>query len=213
MEVVDLEDCRMTPALIAAGLETVFNSMLRLDPETQSRLAALEGRVIAIEPEGLGLTFYLLPGARSIRVMDCCEGEPTVHIRGAPLALARQWRGQRSLEGGVVVEGDAAVGREFQNALAHWDIDWEEHLSKVIGDAAAHQLGQFWRGFSDWSRRAGEILLHNGAEYLQQEQQVLPSRYAVEQFLSAVDILREDADRLAARIERLRQQLSSANSV
>ncbi len=200
----------MTPALIAAGLETVFNSMLRLDPETQSRLAALEGRVIAIEPEGLGLTFYLLPGARSIRVMDCYEGEPTVHIRGAPLALARQWRGRRLPEGGVVVEGDAAVGREFQNALAHWDFDWEEQLSKLVGDAAAHQVGQFWRGFRNWSRRTSEILLHDGAEYLQQEQQALPSRYAVEQFLSAVDILREDADRLAARIERLRRQLLSS---
>ena len=58
MRVVNLEDFRVTPDLIAAGLETAFNAMLRLDPETQSRLAALEGCVIAIEPEGLGLTFY-----------------------------------------------------------------------------------------------------------------------------------------------------------
>lgn len=203
----------MTPALIAVGLETTFNSMLRLDPETRSRLAMLEGRVIAIEPEGLGLTFYLLPSASGIRIMDHYAGEPSVHIRGAPLALARQWRGQRVPDGGVVVEGDATVGREFQNALAHWDIDWEEQLSRVVGDAAAHQIGQFWRGFRDWSRRANDTLLRDGAEYLQQEQHLLPSRPAVEQFLSAVDMLREDADRLAARIERLRQQLSSADSV
>lgn len=203
----------MTPALIAVSLETTFNSMLRLDPETRSRLAMLEGRVIAIEPEGLGLTFYLLPSASGIQIMDHYAGEPSVHIRGAPLALARQWRGQRLPDGGVVVEGDATVGREFQNALAHWDIDWEEQLSKMVGDAAAHQIGQFWRGFRDWSRRANDTLLRDGAEYLQQERQLLPSHPAVEQFLSAVDMLREDADRLAARIERLRQQLSSADSV
>lgn len=202
----------MTAALIAAGLETTFNSMLRLDPDTQARLATLEGRVIAIEPEGLGLTFYLLPNAKGIRVMDHYEGEVTVYIRGAPLALARQWRGLHSTDGGIAVEGDTAVGSEFQAALARLDIDWEEQLSKVVGDAAAHQVGQFWYGFRSWSRRSGDTLLRDGVEYLQQEKQVLPSRYAVEQFLGAVDVLREDADRLAARIERLRQQLASAHS-
>ncbi|MBK8751386.1 MAG: SCP2 sterol-binding domain-containing protein [Candidatus Competibacteraceae bacterium] len=203
----------MTPDLIAAGLETAFNAMLRLDPETQSRLAALEGCVIAIEPEGLGLTFYLLPGVSSIRVMDHYEGEPTVSIRGTPLALARQWRGQRSTNSGITVEGDTAVGSEFQVALAQLDIDWEELLSRVVGDAAAHQIGQFWRGFRDWSRCTGDLLLRDGTEYLQQERQVLPPRHAIERFLSAVDILREDADRLAVRIERLRRQLSSADPV
>ena len=130
-----------------------------------------------------------------------------------PLALAWQWRGQRSTNSGITVEGDTAVGSEFQVALAQLDIDWEELLSRVVGDAAAHQIGQFWRGFRDWSRCTGDLLLRDGTEYLQQERQVLPPRHAIERFLSAVDILREDADRLAVRIERLRRQLSSADPV
>ena len=40
----------MTPVAIAAGLETVLDSVLRLDPDTQVRLAGLDGKVIAIEP-------------------------------------------------------------------------------------------------------------------------------------------------------------------
>jgi len=199
-----------TPAVLAAGLETAFNALLRLDPETQARLAALDGNVIAIEPEGLGLILYLWPNASGIQIKDCHEGEPTVYIRGTPLALARQWRGQRPTDGAITVEGNTAVASEFQAALAHLDIDGEEQLSKGIGDAAAHQTGQLLRGFQRWSQRTGDTLLHNSAEYLQQEAQVLPPRHAVEQFLSAVDTLREDADRMAARIERLRQQIASA---
>jgi len=34
----------------------------------------------------------------------------------------------------------------------------------------------------------------------------LPPRQAIEQFLHAVDLLREDVDRLAARVERLRRR-------
>lgn len=197
----------MTPAVIAAGLETALNPVLRLDPDTQARLAALDGKVIAIEPEGLGLTLYLLPGARGVRVLDQYAGAPTVRIRGAPLALARQWRGGGTTGGDVTIEGDAAVGREFQTALAHLDIDWEEQLSRLLGDAAAHQVGRFWRKFQSWGRQTSDLLGRNTGEYLQRELQVLPPRLAVEQFLSAVDTLREDTDRLAARIERLRRWL------
>ena len=206
---LDFENSHLTPAVIAAGLETALNPVLRLDPDTQARLAALEGKVIAIEPEGLGLTVYLLPGARGVRVLDQYAGEPTVRIRGTPLALARQWRGQQS-PGGITVEGDAAVGREFQTALSHLDIDWEEQLSRLFGDAAAHQAGRLWRGLQSWGRRTGGVLLRDGGEYLHQELRALPPRPAVEQFLSAVDDLREDTDRLAARIERLRQRLAAS---
>ena len=50
-------------------------------------------------------------------------------------------------------------------------------------------------------------MLHDGSEYLQQEALLLPARPALEQFLREVDILREDADRLAARVARLRQRM------
>lgn len=201
----------MTPAAIAVGLEIALNRLLRLDPDTQARLAALEERVIALELDGLGLTLYLLPGAHGVRVMDQYPGEPTVRIRGAPLALARQWRGRETFGSDITIEGDAAVGRQFQTALARLDIDWEEWLSQWIGDAAAHQFGRFWRGFQSWGRQAGAILRRDGGEYLQRELRVLPPRPAVERFLSAVDALREDTDRLAARIERLRRRWATGD--
>ena len=208
----DLEDFPVTPAVIAAGLETALNQYLRLDPEIPPRLAALDGKVIVIEMDGVGQSFYVLPSASGVRVMDRYEGEPAVRIRGTLVALARQWRDRRVVDGGIAVEGDTAVGREFQTILAGLNIDWEEQLSRVVGDAAAHQLGNLWRGFRGWGRRTSDILSRDGAEYLQQELRALPPRHAVEHFLSAVDTLREDADRLAARIERLRRQVAAAGS-
>jgi ubiquinone biosynthesis protein UbiJ len=195
---------------MAVGLEALLGPLLRLDPEIPPRMAALDGAVIAIEVEGLGLRVYLLPGANGIRVMDRYEGKPTVRIRGAPLALARQVFGQRA-SGEIEVEGDVAVGREFQTILARLDIDWEELGSGIVGDAAAHQLGRFWRGLRDWRQRTGDTLRRDGIEYLQQELRALPPRTAVEQFLGAVDTLREDADRLNARLERLRRRLTASD--
>ncbi len=198
----------MTPSLVmAAGLETACNQVLRLDPEILVQLAALDGAVIAIELQGLGLCLclYLFPGPGGLRVAEDYAGEPTVRIRGTPLALARQWRGQR--DPGVSIEGDAATGRAFQAVLARLNIDWEEQFSRWLGDAAAHQLGRVWRELRQWGASSGATLLHDGSEYLQQEALLLPARPALEQFLREVDILREDADRLAARVARLRQRM------
>jgi ubiquinone biosynthesis protein UbiJ len=44
-------------------------------------------------------------------------------------------------------------------------------------------------------------------EYLQEEGRLLPSRYELESFLTEVDRLRDDGERLAARVNRLRRHL------
>lgn len=204
-------DFRVIPAVIVAGLEAAFNRYLRLDPDIPPRLAALDGKVIALELEGLGQICYLLPGVDGVRVVERHEGEPSVWIRGTPLALVRRLGGGPAVGGDVAIEGDAAVGQAFQSLLAQVDIDWEEQLSKAVGDAAAHQLGNLWRDLRGWGRRTSDVLARDGVEYLQQEVRALPPRHAVEQFLSAVDTLREDADRLAARIERLRRRAAAGD--
>ena len=44
----------------------------------------------------------------------------------------------------------------------------------------------------------------NIREYLQEESRDLPSRYEMDRFADEVDVLRDDVDRLAARLKRLR---------
>jgi len=46
----------------------------------------------------------------------------------------------------------------------------------------------------------------NLREYLQEEARLLPTRYEAKEFLDAVDALRDDVERLAARVERLRSR-------
>lgn len=196
-------------SVIAAGLEAALNRFLRLDPDSASRLMALDGKTIAIELEGLNQQFYLRFGPDNVQVMDHDDGTAIVRVRGAPLALLQQWRGKSLRDSRqITIAGDSTVAREFQLLLARLDIDWEEQLAKRLGDPIARQLGNIWRSFQDWGQRSSAVAAANSAEYLQYEVRALPPSHAVERFLSDVDSLREDADRLAARIERLRQQLA-----
>jgi ubiquinone biosynthesis protein UbiJ len=81
--------------------------------------------------------------------------------------------------------------------------DIEEELSSVIGDAAAHKLGNLARGVSDWGRTARSTMGANIREYLQEEGRDAPSRYEFDRFAANVNTLRDDVDRLEARINRL----------
>lgn len=42
-------------AVVASGLQTALNLALRLDPESLSRLDALSGHIIVIEPSGMAI--------------------------------------------------------------------------------------------------------------------------------------------------------------
>lgn len=195
--------------MIAISFERVLNQYLRLDPETTARLAALHGKVIAMELSGLNRRLYLLPASNGIRIVEDYTGDPDVVIRGTPLALSvmlsRLVRGSKVLNAEVEVYGDTHVAKAFQDVFSDVDIDWEEHLSRLVGDPAAHQLGNIVRSSLSWGWRATDTLFRNTAEYLQQETRDLPPRMVVESFLDAVDELRIDTDRLEARILRLQK--------
>lgn len=192
-----------------AGLEAALNGYLGLDPVTRERLAALHGRIIGLEVLGLGLTLFFTPDETgALQVHGRHEGEPDCWLRGAPLDLLRagdRAKGADQLfSQRVRIEGDSGLAQRFGAILGEIDIDWEEHLSRIVGDVAAHEVGSAARAAQDFGRRAGRTADQNLREYLQEEARLLPTRYEVNEFLDAVDVLRDDVERLAARVERLR---------
>ncbi len=196
----------LTTAMVA-GLETAINQYLKLDPDTLARLAELEGRVIALQWRGTDLTLYFLPGAQGLQLLAQFQGEPDTLLRGTPLALAELGLGPNKdnalFSGAVEIVGDTDIGQRFQDILEAMDIDWEEHLSHLIGDVAAHQAGKLARDAGHYAEQSADTLRQDLSEYLKEESQLLPARVQVDNFLADVDTLRMDVDRLEARVQRL----------
>lgn len=194
-----------------AGLETALNGYLGLDPVTRQRLAALHGRTVGVEMAGLGLTlFFTADEAGVLQVYGRHEGEPDCWLRGTPLDLLRagdrETGADQLFSQRVRIEGDSGLAQRFGAILGDVDIDWEEHLSRIVGDVAAHEVGSAARAARELGQRTGRTAEQNLREYLQEESRLLPTRYEVKEFLDAVDVLRDDVERLAARVERLRNR-------
>jgi ubiquinone biosynthesis protein UbiJ len=57
-----------------------------------------------------------------------------------------------------------------------------------------------------WTRRAAETTVQNAAEFFAHEKRDLVPRAEGDQYLKGVDRLREDVDRLEARLDLLAQK-------
>ncbi|MEO5702329.1 MAG: SCP2 sterol-binding domain-containing protein [Gammaproteobacteria bacterium] len=200
---------------IMAVIEGALNRYLRLDPDVLPRLGGLDGKVIAVELEGLDWIWYLLPDATGIRVHNEYEGAPDARLRGTPWALLRlgtqKQDGNASalFSGDVEISGDMELGQRFKQILDEVDIDWEELLSKVVGDVLAHQAGNAARQAREWSTRTLETLGQNFSEYQQEEVRNLPAAHEMSEFLRAVDTLRDDVERMEQRMRRIKDAVES----
>jgi len=193
------------------ALEQGINTALRLDPDGSAALGRLTGKVIAIELEGSPLTLYCLPGPGSLTLLTHYAGEPDTILSGRPLALFKLVSGDSRrvlFEGEVKICGDVELGQHFKQVLDRLHLDWEEGLSHLTGDVVAHKAAHLLQEVVTWWGNARARVEVNGAEYLQQEIGVLPTRTEVEQFYQDVESLRDDVARLSARFELLKTKLS-----
>ena len=200
-------------ASVAAGLESLVNRFLRLDPELAEGVAGLEGKVLELHIRGIDQRFQLFPRDSGVGVVLIEHGDTRSHVEadvaisGPPFTLLRLLGSWQSLGGAlpsdVSVRGDLELIQTLAGLAKRAQIDWEEPLSKLAGDSVAHELGRGVRGIVGWARSASETLAFDIAEYLREERRLSPTRLEVEDFTSDVDTTRDDVERLAVRIARL----------
>ena len=78
--------------------------------------------------------------------------------------------------------------------------DLEEPLSRLIGDVPAYGLGSLVRRALGYASDSSRTVARNAGEYFTHERRELVTRAEAGEFLDGVDRLREQADRLEARV-------------
>jgi ubiquinone biosynthesis protein UbiJ len=191
---------------VLGGLAGVLNRNVAQSGRASALAAQLDGRVLALVLEGLSLTLYFRVHDGRISIDTVHTDAPDASLAGTPIALlslAGPGAEDRVRGSSIRITGDAEVAQRFRDLLAQSRPDFEEELSRLIGDVGAHQVAGFARSFFGWGRKAADSFATNVAEYLQEEGRDVPARVEIEEFLEAVDDLRGATDRLEARLQRL----------
>lgn len=186
---------------------SVLNRNIRETTPARELCRKLDGTVVAVRVRDTGLATWFIVHDEKLELATDHDAEPDVLITGSLLTLARM-AGNSGLsalrKGELEITGDAHTAERFQRLLALARPDVEEELSGIVGDAAAHRMGEVARGLGNWAREARATMGANIREYLQEESRDVPSRYESDRFAGDVATLRDDVDRLEARIARLR---------
>jgi ubiquinone biosynthesis protein UbiJ len=198
---------------ILQPLAKLANRQIRMKTPARELAQELQGSVVGVRVRNTALAMYFHIEDGEIALTSEYKGVPDAVITGSLLTLA-QMAGQSGesavRDGSLELAGDAALAQSFQRLLWHARPDVEEELSGLIGDVAAHGLGDLARGVTNWSRKAGSTLRQNLSEYLQEETRTVPSRDEVDCFRTEVEAMRDDVARLEARLKRLERNLEAS---
>jgi len=190
-------------------IANILNRNIQATTPARELCAKLDGTVVAIRVRDTALATYFIVHEDLLELATEWEHEPDVIISGSLVTLARMagQSGESAIrDGSLDLSGNAETAHDFQRLLGLAKPDLEEELSGVVGDIVAHRLGAFARGLGRWGREARSTMAANIREYLQEESRETPSRYEVDRFVKDVGTLRDDVDRLEARLNRLKSQ-------
>jgi len=216
-------DCRSASRLqvlnefqmLLSPLEKLLNRNIAASSAARAACKRLDGKTLAVHitgaPENTLLSLFISCGGDRV-TLSAKEGAPAAAtLSGTPLALASMVgkppeAAMRS--GSVRIEGDAEVAQSFRDLLKAAQPDVEEELSRLVGDVAAHQLGNLARGAFSFGQRVANTFAQNVSEFLQEESRDVVTRVEVDEFVDAVDQLRDAVERSEARLALLEKVTS-----
>lgn len=195
--------------MITERIQALVDRHVAGSPRARELLAALDGRSLHVKVKFTPWTGSATARAGRLVVAKHAEGKADVTVSGTPLALAALAR-QNPVDvirrGDVRLDGDGEAGEKFQELLALLRPDLEGELARLIGDVPAHGLAALAGRVLGHGRSVARTQARNVGEYLAHESRDLVPRAEAAAFLQGVDALREQVDRVAARVGALESE-------
>ena len=113
----------------------------------------------------------------------------------------------------IKIEGDTDLATALAKVLSHMRWDYEDDLSKVVGDVPAYKISELGRHTLGNIKETSTNMMDMLSEYWQEEKPMIAKKRHVDQFNADVDTLRADVERFEKRLSRLaKPSLTTADS-
>jgi len=198
------------PGILAAMLESAINRLIQLDDGSPARLDRLEGRMLQLDIETVGITLYFAFNGHRVEVGTRSSYVPDTVISGSPAALFAMavpdeivhWGSPQSR---VTITGDANLARDLERLFSQLDPDWEGRISRIFGDVWGHQITAGLKAGVQQARESAGSASQMVNEYMEQNQAPVIRREELDEFAGAVEEAREAMEALESRIHQLEE--------
>ena len=195
--------------LAGRALETALNHTLSLDPDTQQRLTALNGRSVQLHLRGPEIALAVTVEDARLKVGPP-QDDSQLRVAATPgslLAMMFRRDDDGIAPGKVEIAGDAELARRLEKLASKFAPDFEEAFARTFGDVLGVPLAKAVRKGLAHARETATHLTEDSTDWLRDEARVALAPGEVEGFLDGVDHLRERSERLESRVQRLIQRL------
>lgn len=181
-----------------------LNTALAQDPETKAKLDQFEQRCIAIHIKDFNQTINATVNNHQLQLTTDNEQTADLTITGSAMTLLTLGTHPDNLFSSKIdIHGDVQFAKQLRDILEGFDFDWEQQIARVTGDTLSYPIAHGIRQIADWAKNTHQSMQENTAEYLREEARILPDKSQIKDYLTEIDTLRADFDRLEARINRL----------
>lgn len=195
---------KLFKSAIGMLLEGIINPILRLDPEIDHLMKPLAGKRLGVKLTDFGLRLVYSVEGSKLRVSVNDFADADVDLSGGCVDLLRLAFAEHPqpilAQKTVSLIGDIHVLQDFQKLIQQMDLDWEGHLSSIIGPVAAHEIGELARKAKSFHKSASAETRQDITEFLQEELRATPPREEIEDFYEDVAKLKEDVERFEAKL-------------
>ena len=181
------------------------NHLLDAEPWAREKLAPFAGKRVRVK--ALPLPDLALAVSAEGKLEPAPELDPDLTVTLSPADLPRLIQGDDTILRSINFAGDAELAAALQYLAKHLRWEFEEDLSRVVGDVAAHRIAGTARDFVAWQKDAGQRLGENFAEYLTEEAGLLAPPAALARFGRDVADLVDALERLEKRLDRIDAKL------
>ncbi len=160
---------------------------------------------------GKTVRFYMPPAQASLTILEdgglvvggeTSHADATINL-SASLALRLLAKDSDAMSQ-VRIEGDTELAKTLAKVLQNIKWDYEEDLSKVLGDISANKASAFAKDTAKEAKQQVVNFAEMAAEYWQEENPLIAKKRHVEDFVQQVDVLRDDVERLEKRLAKIR---------
>ena len=111
----------------------------------------------------------------------------------------------------ATISGDTSLAQTLAYIAQNLRWDYEEDLSKVVGDITAHRIGSTARNVSAWAKESTNSFLQMSKDFWTEERPTIAKSEDISAFIASVDELRDTTARLEKRLAMLDKKRSKAD--
>ena len=197
-------------------IEKIINSALKTDPETFEKLLSLKDNIVVIESSKPSFTLVISVDEQGIKINNIDSKKQTVHVSGSLIEILRALINQDPksalADTNLNISGDLKTLQKLGDIGKSLDIDWEGILGKIIGKIPARLFCKTFIGLIRVNNKVSKEITKNMIESIQEEVNIVPSLDEFTELSSNIRNLATNADRLEARIKKLKAQVVGKNT-